>query len=218
MPSAVFLYVYPTKTVRETANNGTVTDKRVLVTKKGLPDPARLVSCGFVPTITRRNVSFRAIFEFPKGELTGRAVKKIQKLLDIELDNIIISSYRVWKKSMAGIPVNQRDTYMRQIGERVSIAVAKYEEFIRTGTIANQPIPPSNYEMNVTNVAVAIHDAAEEVELKPEERDALVADVLSQGEGSFIASQGEGDELADLLSGLVFQQTGGKKRRRTRKA
>ena len=217
----MFLYVYPTKTVRETANNGTVTDKRVLITKKGLPNPERLVSCGFVPTITRRNVSFRAIFEFPKGELTGRAVKKIQKLLDIELDNIIISSYRVWKKSMAGIPVPQRDNYMRQIGERVSIAVAKYEEFIRTGTIANQPVASANYEMNVTNVtdvAVAIHDAAEEVELKPEERDALVADVLSQGEGSFIASQGEGDELADLLSGLVFQQTGGKKRRRTRKA
>jgi hypothetical protein len=240
MPTALFLYVFTTKTDADgkislhSPFKGSNTIKR---------NPERLAQSGLVPSITRRNVTFKAYFEFKKGELTTKDLKIIQQEVDRELRHEvgIGRSYRVWNNAFLQIPALKsnkalRDSFLTQIGQNAETAQLRYQELMTTGKISGAAPQPTASPTSAADAQKAAVDASTDAAMEdgsmsgPADGSVATGDsaetvrnfvtqqvteVLETGEGSFVADDGDSDELANLIGGLEVREIGG--RRTTRK-
>lgn len=209
MPTALFIYVFTAKQKPE----GGITLESPF---KGVQrNPERLAQSALVPSITRRNVTFKASFDFKKGEISSRDLKIIQAEVDRELrfDVGISKPYRVWNNAFMKIPSlkansEMRTRFLNAIGAKSEEAQVKYHELITTGQISGNAVPTT-----VATVEQAIGDSEMEVS---EARDQVAA-VVSNGEGSFVVDDDDDGGLADLIGGLEVGGRGGRRMRSRRR-
>ena len=216
MPTALFVYVF---TAKENPEGGIKLESPFRGVQR---NPERLAQSGLVPSITRRNVTFKASFDFKKGEIKARDLKVIQAEVDRELRfSVGISKpYRVWNNAFMQIPALKanpelRSKYLNQIGSKSAEAQTKYQELISTGTISGAAAAPV-----VADVQQAVADSTMEWGGEPSDisdaRDQVAA-VVSNGEGSFALGDEDDDGLADLIGGLNVGGMGGRRTYRSRR-
>jgi hypothetical protein len=216
MPTALFVYVF---TAKENPEGGIKLESPFRGVQR---NPERLAQSGLVPSITRRNVTFKASFDFKKGEIKARDLKVIQAEVDRELRfSVGISKpYRVWNNAFMQIPALKanpelRSKYLNQIGSKSAEAQTKYQELISTGTISGATAAPV-----VADVQQAVADSTMEWGGEPSDisdaRDQVAA-VVSNGEGSFVVDDDDDGGLADLIGGLEVGGRGGRRTYRSRR-
>lgn len=221
MPKALFLYVFSSKRDPKTG-------QLILVRPLNLTaatDPARLAETGFVPSITRPNVTFKAQFQYNKGDLTGRDLKVIQQSLDKELSMARIGKpYRTWLNAFNAVEklrnnVVIRNMFLNQVGATANEAVSKYKELMTTGSIGGIKASADDVEMVTTDVPTVqtrVQNAATAVGDDAAFAKEEASQLSTAGEGVFVSNDAEGDELADLLGGITLKTVGGRRRRKTR--
>jgi hypothetical protein len=224
MPTALFVYVF---TAKENPAGGIKLESPFRGVQR---NPERLAQSGLVPSITRRNVTFKASFDFKKGEIKARDLKVIQAEVDRELRfSVGISKpYRVWNNAFMQIPALKanpelRSKYLNQIGSKSAEAQTKYQELISTGTISGAAAAnaaPDGVAPVVADVQQAVADSTMEWGGEPSDisdaRDQVAA-VVSNGEGSFALGDEDDDGLADLIGGLNVGGMGGRRTYRSRR-
>ena len=190
------------------------------------PTPETLASAGFTPTQTRRKVTFKISFDITSSGLRPGDIKKIQKVLSKMLPTRIASYRRVWNEAFKSSEKSnaKREELMAMISAKIQPAIAAYRAF-------NQAPDQNDSEMNVIPTVEPVRVAIDQVvevnagpsNVPPEVSTAIIRNLEEDGEDAFVASQGQGDALADLFGGLGFSteegapEFGGKKRRKTRK-
>jgi len=215
MPTALFVYVF---TAKENPEGGIKLESPFRGVQR---NPERLAQSGLVPSMTRRNVTFKASFDFKKGEIKARDLKVIQAEVDRELRfSVGISKpYRVWNNAFMQIPALKanpelRSKYLNQIGSKSAEAQTKYQELISTGTISGASA--ASAAPVVADVQQAVADSTMEWGGEPSDisdaRDQVAA-VVSNGEGSFALGDEDDDGLADLIGGLNVGGMGGRRHR-----
>ena len=226
MPTALFVYVF---TAKENPEGGINLESPFRGVQR---NPERLAQSGLVPSITRRNVTFKASFDFKKGEIKARDLKVIQAEVDRELRfSVGISKpYRVWNNAFMQIPALKanpelRSKYLNQIGSKSAEAQTKYQELISTGTISGATAAANAAAADaaapvVADVQQAVADSTMEWGGEPSDisdaRDQVAA-VVSNGEGSFALGDEDDDGLADLIGGLNVGGMGGRRTYRSRR-
>jgi hypothetical protein len=211
MPTALFMFVYQVK------NNRLVPAKKDTTE---FPNPEELVRFGFIPTRTRRNITFKASFEFKKEQFPARYVHSIQAYLSKELARTRITSVgRIWKNAFpSSVDSVVRNSYIEQLAKRVPEAIQSYYTIMaEIGGIVGvdeTPIPVVAHATAHANTNMNVGIAAANAEI-PE---STAKELVDEGEGAFVSSQNQkdADDLADLLGGLVVRQVGGSKTRRAK--
>ena len=187
------------------------------------PEPATLAAAGFTPTETRRRITFKISVPIDGTAIKAADVKKIQNMLNKLLPSRISSYRRIWSEALKASSNSDaaRDRLMAVISAKIPAALAAYAAF-------NAAPPGPDVDMgeipNVPAQAVPVDQVIEvnagPAAVPPPVAAAVVEDLEWGGEGAFIASQGQGDELANLFGGLAVAgeegapEFGGKKRRR----
>lgn len=222
MPTALFVYVF---TAKENPEGGIKLESPFRGVQR---NPERLAQSGLVPSMTRRNVTFKASFDFKKGEIKARDLKVIQAEVDRELRfSVGISKpYRVWNNAFMQIPALKanpelRSKYLNQIGSKSAEAQTKYQELMSSGTISGASAASAAAPAPVVaDVQQAVADSTMEWGGEPSDisdaRDQVAA-VVSNGEGSFALGDEDDDGLADLIGGLNVGGMGGRRTYRSRR-
>jgi len=222
MPTALFLYVF---SMKKDPKTGVI--RLVSPYSQAPADPKRLAETGFIPSVTRRNVTFKASFKYNKGDLTNRDLKLIQRSLDKELQMTRIGKpYRAWVGALNSVPkLNEnrllRNTIGVQLAKDPSEGLSLYNELMTNGTIGGTAAAVDDTVMETTPAPAAQARVKEEAVSNGD--DAAMAsqevnNLASGGEGSFVVNDGEGDELADMLGGLMLQTRGGRRTKTYRRA
>ena len=194
------------------------------------PSPETLANAGFTATQTHRKVTFKISLDTRSSGLRAGDVKKIQGVLSKMLPVRIPSYRRVWNEAFKASEKSnaKRDELMAMVSAKIQPAIAAYAAF-------NQAAAPVDSEMEtiptVEPVQVPVGEVVEvnagPSTVPPEVSTAIINNLEEDGEDAFVASQGQGDELANLFGGLGFggeegaPSFGGKKRtsrRKTRKS
>ena len=213
MPTALFVYVF---TAKQNPSGQLTLESPFKSTVKR--NPERLAQAGLVPSITRRNVTFKASFHFNKGELKARDLKIIQQEVDRELRHEVSigRSYRIWQNAFVQIPSLKenkalRDGFLQQIGAKADEAQLKYHELMTTGKISGTTPSESAAPSSVAEVQKAVQDDVMEWGGGPEDSSVAqdqVSAVITSGEGSFIGDDADSDELAGRSGGVRYGWAG----------
>ena len=190
--------------------------------KKSFPAPETLAAAGFSATGKGRRLTFKiSLTNNVDPKLTTADIKKIQESLNNQLVVRIASYRRVWSEALKVTERStvNKDRLMQEVSSKIQPAIASFAAF-NAAPIAD------DLEMEAAPSAAPIQVPAGEVvevnavpsAVPPSVTAAVVRNLEEDGEDAFIASQGQGDELADLFGGLVVGDRGGRRRRKTRKA
>jgi hypothetical protein len=223
MKEATFMFVFSIPPGGGTNPDGT---KRLVpygTNITSFPEPATLAAAGFTPTETRRRITFKISVPIDGTAIKAADVKKIQNMLNKLLPSRISSYRRIWSEALKASSNSDaaRDRLMAVISAKIPAALAAYAAF-------NAAPPGPDVDMgeipNVPAQAVPVDQVIEvnagPAAVPPPVAAAVVEELEWGGEGAFIASQGQGDELANLFGGLAVAgeegvpEFGGKKRRR----
>jgi hypothetical protein len=220
MPTALFLYVFSMKKDK----SGAIT--LVSPYSQAPANPQRLAETGFIPSVTRRNVTFKASFKYNKGDLTNRDLKLIQRSLDKELQMTRIGKpYRAWVNALNAVPKLNENRLLRnalgvQVAKDPSEGLALYNELMTNGTIGGTAAAIDDTVMETTPAPAAQARVKEEAVANgddPGMASQEASNLAWGGEGSFVVNDGEGDELADMLGGLMLQTRGGRRKKTHRR-
>lgn len=189
--------------------------------KKSFPAPETLAAAGFSATGKGRRLTFKiSLTNNVDPKLTAADIKKIQESLNRKLVVRIASYRRVWSESLKVTERSaaNRERLMREVSSKINPAIASFAAF-------NAAPLADDLEMEAAPSAVAVQVPVDEVvevnalpsAVPPSVTAAVVRNLEEDGEDAFIASQGQGDELADLFGGLMVGDRGGRRRKTRRR-
>lgn len=217
MPEIVFMYVFDIKT----GPNGTKTITPPPRAKKSFPTPDTLAAAGFSATGKGRRLTFKiSLTNNAEPKLTASDIKKVQEALNQALVVRIVSYRRAWNEALKVTErsLANRDRLMREASDKVQPAIASLAAFNAAPFVEDSEMEsaPSAAPVQVP-VDQVVEVNALPSSVPPAITAAVVRNLEEDGEDAFIASQGQGDELADLFGGLVVGDRGGRRRRGTRR-
>jgi hypothetical protein len=216
MPEVVFMYVFDVKT----GLGGTKVITPPSRSKKSFPAPETLAAAGFSATGKGRRLTFKiSLTNNVDPKLTAADIKKIQESLNQQLVVRIATYRRIWSEALRVTERSaaNRDRLMQEVSSKIQPAIASFAAF-------NSAPLADDLEMEAAPSAAPVQVPVDEVvevnalpsTVPPSVTAAVVRNLEEDGEDAFIASQGQGDELADLFGGLMVGDRGGRKRRKTR--
>jgi hypothetical protein len=216
MPEVVFMYVFDVKTGSE----GTKIITPPSRSKKSFPAPETLAAAGFSATGKGRRLTFKiSLTNNVDPKLTTADIKKIQESLNQQLVVRIATYRRVWSEALKVTERSaaNRERLMQEVSNKIQPAIASFAAF-------NAAPLADDLEMEAAPSAAPVQVPVDEVvevnalpsAVPPSVTAAVVRNLEEDGEDAFVASQGQGDELADLFGGLMVGDRGGRRRRKTR--
>jgi len=226
MKEATFMFVY--SIAPGAAMNADGTKKLVPYGKNtaSFPEPSTLANAGFTPTERNRRVTFKISLPIEGSAIKAADVKKIQTALNKMLSVRITSYRRAWSEALKASSNSNadRDRLMAAVSARIQPAIAAYAAFNAAPAAADAEMGEiPNVPAQAVPVDEVIEVNAGPAAVPPPVAAAVIEDLEWGGEGAFIASQGQGDELANLFGGLQVAgeegapEFGGKKKRKTRR-
>lgn len=133
--------------------------------------------------------------------------------------------YRAWVAALNAVPKLNENRLLRnaigvQVAKDPSEGLSLYNELMTNGTIGGTAAAVDDTVMETTPAPVAQARVKEEAVANGDDA-AMASQEASNlawgGEGSFVVNDGEGDELADMLGGLMLQTRGGRRKKTYRR-